>query len=53
MRHGSVLPVTSILCFAPTAACSCFSTAVIFASSPLIVFGEVVLASGYVEVSFS
>ena len=53
MRHGSVLPSTSILCLAPTAACSCFSTADIFASSPLIVFGAMVLASGYVEVSFS
>ena len=53
MRHGVLLPVVSSLCFSPMAACSCFSTAVILASSTVMVFGEVVLAAGYVEESFN
>jgi hypothetical protein len=41
------------LCLVPIAACSCFSTAVIYASSPASVFGEVVFAAGCVDESLS
>jgi hypothetical protein len=36
IRYGSVLPLIPALCFAPKAACSCFSTFSIFSWSLLV-----------------
>jgi hypothetical protein len=44
IRYGSVLPLIPALCFAPKAACSCFSTLSIFSWS-LFVSG----VAGYVD----
>jgi hypothetical protein len=46
--YGSVLPFIPALCFAPRAACNCFSTSVIYLWS-CATWG----VSGCVEVSFS
>jgi hypothetical protein len=50
-RHISVPSARDAFCVAPSAACSCFSTAVIFSTSsyaPCVAF-----AAGWVEQSFS